>query len=807
MPTTAPASYPVPRAAGQFAHPGAWCLALLLFLALAPTAAAGEKGCLRCHHGIESIRDPASGMMQAIREAGAKEGDPEGCTVCHGGDPRGADRAAAHAGPHFYPDPGSPWINEHTCGRCHPDHVRVQWQGLMMTEAGKIQGVAWSAGALTGYGHPWGNYPVANLPPDKRLGSPTYRAWRDRLARQEPGAFPGRMVPPPAAPTDLATIEDQPAQAAFTYLRSECQRCHLGVRGRQRRGDYRGMGCSACHVPYSNEGYYEGGDPTIPKNRRGHLLVHRIQSGRKAKVEVHGQVYSGIPVETCTTCHDRGKRIGVSYQGLMESAYHAPWGGPSEGGQPGLHTKHYIALTEDLHARKGMLCQDCHTSLDAHGDGSLSGATLAQVEIECADCHGTPDRYPWELPIGYGDEFGLDLDPGPRGVAREMPAWQRQGTHYPVEDGYLLSARGNPLGNVVRRGDEVIVHTAGGRDLKLTPLKRLAETDKLSTAARVAMVAIGAHLDRMECYACHSNWVPQCYGCHVKVDYSTGRRAPDWIARGTAHTLPGRAAEAREDPKSFLIPGEVHEQRSYLRWEEPALGVNGEGRVTPIAPGCQTAYTVIGPDGRTVIENRIFRSPPNTEGGGAAGQITSDMSPTTPHTTGEHARTCESCHLSEKAAGFGIGGGRLNRPWDRPLTVDLATADGRLLPARTQVQIEAMAGLTRDWSAVLDPEGHQTQTVGHHFRGSRPLNARERASLDRRGLCLGCHQEIPDRSLAVGLLVHVAEATGLTPESAGEHAGLLHKLLLTAAWAEAVALPLLLIAAVVAWRRRSRSRA
>ena len=35
--------------------------------------------------------------------------------------------------------------------------------------------------------------------------------------------------------------------------------------------------------------------------------------------------------------------------------------------------------------------------------GQVSG-TLAQVEIECSDCHGTPKRYPWELPLGVGEE-------------------------------------------------------------------------------------------------------------------------------------------------------------------------------------------------------------------------------------------------------------------------------------------------------------------------------------------------------------------------------------------------------------------
>ena len=48
--------------------------------------------------------------------------------------------------------------------------------------------------------------------------------------------------------------------------------------------------------------------------------------------------YSGIPVESCNHCHNRGKRIGVTYQGLMEFPYGSPW---NEKGmkQPKLHTK------------------------------------------------------------------------------------------------------------------------------------------------------------------------------------------------------------------------------------------------------------------------------------------------------------------------------------------------------------------------------------------------------------------------------------------------------------------------------------
>lgn len=68
-----------------------------------------------------------------------------------------------------------------------------------------------------------------------------------------------------------------------------------------------------------------------------------------------------------------------------------------------------------------LLCQDCHTSVDMHGDGNLFGTTLAQVEIECSDCHGITDEYPWELPLGYGEEFQEAIDDTPRGLRRVCP--------------------------------------------------------------------------------------------------------------------------------------------------------------------------------------------------------------------------------------------------------------------------------------------------------------------------------------------------------------------------------------------------
>ncbi|NCO37338.1 MAG: cytochrome C, partial [Armatimonadetes bacterium] len=358
-----------------------------------------------------------------------------------------------------------------------------------------------------------------------------------------------------------------------------------------------------------------------------------------------------------------------------------------------------------------------------------------------------------------------------------------------------------------RRGQETLAeHIRAKYGCSIKPLKLIKQENGFELAGRVAMDNVRLHRSRMECYTCHASWSPQCYGCHVKVDYSRGKTRFDWLAAGHRHAQPGHAADPSEGQYAVAIPGALEEDRSYTRWEDPMMGVNGEGRITPLAPGCQPSITVIGPDGKPLLLNHIFRAPPNTEGGGAKGQLCIDMSPNQPHTMMDGARPCESCHASDKALGYGISGGEATRPPDKPLYVDLETVDGTVLAKKAQVQCEPIEGLSHDWSRIVTEDGKQLQTVGHHFRLSRPLNNVERHRTDRRGVCLGCHKEIPERSPAVSLLHHVAEHLGQLPKNPRAHNALIHKILLFSAWGQ-VALglggPLLLGGGVLwGWRRR-----
>ena len=191
----------------------------------------------------------------------------------------------------------------------------------MTTEAGKLQGNFWTWGLQDKHKYKahWGNYDIEDTDgPIPAIGTDAYKAYMVDLAKAHPDQFPTKLVQVPEV--DINKIPDHPNLAGITYSRQQCQRCHTGVTGHQRRGDFRGVGCSSCHVPYGIEGLYEGNDPTIDKTEPGHPLAHRMIASRKTKSTINGVKFSGIPSETCRTCHNRGKRIGTSYPGTAISA-------------------------------------------------------------------------------------------------------------------------------------------------------------------------------------------------------------------------------------------------------------------------------------------------------------------------------------------------------------------------------------------------------------------------------------------------------------------------------------------------------
>jgi len=664
---------------------------------------AEKKGCLSCHDGICTVNP----KMSFIRGIG---GTGKGCVVCHEGDANANTLEAAHKA--LIPDPGNMWVVAQWkgCGKCHSrnasvtrvtslagdpvgqgNHVYRVERSLMSTTMGILNNTLSANGLL-----PIGVRKYANIELDDPLtsvplsGTETYKKWVAAAIKAHAIHYlphVDRLVTYPEA----VKIWGEPKAMMVDYYRKECARCHVWTDGAKYRGDRRAGGCSSCHVLYSNDAFYEGDDPTIFKDEVDRPLRHEI--------------VRSAPSVQCTRCHTRGKRIGTSFVGIMEFPYHSPWRKDATP-QTKLHKKRYLHIGPDLHFERGIDCADCHTSIDVHGDGNIYPTTDHAVEIECTDCHGTPSKYPWELPIGHGD--AIQLGDSPRGTLRTGGKE------------YVLTARGNPFGNVVREGDGVVLTDTRGRKHVVPQVRTtVREGWWRSSRGKVAMDTV-PHTKKMECYACHAVWVPQCYGCHLKEDFSgrtTGgvKKQHDWLSSAHAHDRCGR-------PGAVSTPGKLVETRSYLRWERPALAMNKEKRISPVTTGCQVMATFVDKEGKVATLNKPFTSSLDTSG--------IAMNPAHPHTVRRDARTCESCHADPKALGYGIDGGRF---------ANLAEAHEGDIPGveRTETQIPSI-DFPYDLSTLVTREGEQVQTMS--YKTVRPMNDAERHLVEREGLCIGCHR-------------------------------------------------------------------
>ncbi|MBI4408446.1 MAG: hypothetical protein HY561_01980 [Gemmatimonadetes bacterium] len=700
---------------------------------------AAQKGCRSCHDGIETISERMQPVL--LSYAGNKAGYE--CAVCHEGQPSATTKRQAHTG--LIPNPSNMWAmaEGRGCAKCHSErgalttvmgrplekatggalipwhsvrtdpsgatggnHVYRMQRALMALETGKANKVLSSNGVI-----PKGMFPYANFDMDDpdgpvpSAGSDAYKQWIAKAIESGHIVRLERTHEIPTYERGKAVFGD-PSKAAFADMhRKQCARCHVWGEGRNKRGDLRAGGCAACHVIYTNDGRYEGSDRTIPKDRGPHPLRH--------------QITIAIPAEQCTHCHTRGKRIGTTYVGMFEYDYvkdeRAPPWREDLSGQLELYTKQYVGVRPDLHAERGILCADCHSSIDVHGDGNIYPVTFHQVEISCSDCHGTPDQYPWELTVGYGTPVVLA---GARG------------TYQAGRKEYLLTNRGNAMARWVREGNRAFLvsasDTTSRREIPL--LHNVQKRDGWKThQGKVAMSTISQHVQKLECYACHSTWAPQCYGCHLQ--YDIRKQGTDWALSALRHDpITGRQRETK-------TPGDIKfENRGFMRWESPILGVNFRGKVSPLVPGCQVVWTFTDENGKTWQRNAINRT--------SDGFPAPTLAPLNPHANTLVARTCEDCHANPKAVGYGTAKSRSAGvlEGDAPVFANQAAGvRGDIPGAATAVdQVPRMPDFPYTWDQLVTRSGKQVQNMP--LPQDRPLNAQERSRTEREGLCVACHQ-------------------------------------------------------------------
>jgi hypothetical protein len=660
----------------------------------------GEDGCLRCHAGIE----PISNKMESALLAFAAQRTGATCVVCHEGAANGATEEDAHRG--LIPNPGSLWVTGIGlgCAKCHSAAgalTTLQGAPLPHPVGGALMNVRSTRddpSGDTGHGQSY-RVPRGLMAQELGKATTTFRA-NGLLAPDQ--ALADVPVDDPDGAEPLVGSRAYRSWVKTAFASSFLRRVdHADVTPAYDEGLARfhdpaaaGVGelfrkdCSRCHL-------WDRGFPGAGGRHRSegcsacHVLyaldgksqsedptLDKTELGRPLK----HTITAAIPSAQCAHCHWRG------------------------GGYYG-----------DLHYERGMECVDCHGSIDVHGDGNIYPTMHLQVEVGCADCHGTPTAYPWELPVGYGTPVAAT---GARGVLHA------NGTDH------LLTARGNARTRWVRKNGAAFVLGLDGRRRRVPLLKDRHTNDSwTSDAGRVAMDTISSHIERLECVACHVKRQVQCQGCHATVDMRA--RGIDWTASASQRSSPLLPASRLETPGSAVF------SPSPKALVEPALGVDLQGRVTGLVPGCLLRVNVIDRDGKT----HVFDSASAPSGS------RDTLAPLIPHAVARGSRTCESCHTSPAALGYGVGADRWSLPdggRERERTIlpsqiygPLRWKDEALTHGETP---DAGVPFTNpfDVNRLVDRGGHAVKQLADP--GERPLSEDERALAERDGVCLACHR-------------------------------------------------------------------
>lgn len=126
--------------------------------------------------------------------------------------------------------------------------------------------------------------------------------------------------------------------------------------------------------------------------------------------------------------------------------------------------------------------------------------------------------------------------------------------------------------------------------------------------------SIAGHMEKLECYACHSAWTAQEYGTfYLRMGKNNRKKANDFKAPG--------------------LDGE-YLRRAYLKKQDsPPLGLNERQKLSPIRPQFIVYYSDLRQDGTPAIENRL---------------LAAEWKAFFPHTIRRGTVMCDSCHQNAR---------------------------------------------------------------------------------------------------------------------------------------------------------------
>jgi hypothetical protein len=465
-------------------------------------------------------------------------------------------------------------------------------------------------------------------------------------------------------------------------------------------GDYRGSGCTACHVVYANDrssqhsgpyarfghmGESFSSDPTVTKSESGHPIRHSFTRAIPSSQCMICHVHPGTNMETTYfgyTWWDNesdgeamypGEQHNPSNEERYQLALRNPEGAAARGlwsnlpfleklGTPEFNSQlkqtqfgdfhshgwvfravykrdrkgnlldaedNVVAPDDpakfqkavhlaDIHLEKGMHCIDCHFEQDSHGTGKLYAEPRAAIELDCTDCHGTIEKRASLVSSGPASPAG-----GTHFDSLRTP-WNIRRFEY--RDGRIFQR------SMVERDKEwevvQVLDTITPGNIHYSEKSRWAKTiqkDGKTWGDLPADSSQLAHANRrMTCYACHTSWTPNCFGCHLAM--MANQRKPMLHNEG------------------LLTRNWTAYDFQVLRDDGFMLGVDGTvtgHRVAPVRSSCAILVS-------SQNQNRdwIYYMQQTVSAEGFSGTAFSTF---VPHTVrGKETKACDDCHISNR---------------------------------------------------------------------------------------------------------------------------------------------------------------
>ena len=662
--------------------------------------------CITCHDGISAV---------------SSSHPPEfGCVICHGGEPESIDKNQAHATLIYDPqagtgkrNPSSLNVVKQSCGQlyCHSGHIREDRNHVQRLNKSMMNTLA---GMISGLRYQWSGQSKKTAHYAKRAISD-----KDGNVPHEWGALEKLDKLPYFSPLDIPesdknTIQLISKNPSDRLLRQKCFQCHID--SPPPPGQYRSQGCAACHFTYSKTGLYEGNDPTISKTQPGHAKLHQIQALPKRRICV--QCHQRFSIQTLGNEPSPVKNIIVGPVNKNEEANNTSeetlqqqteveQQQVSEGFSSMMNNEELLIVESqkddsksaeeeelplftgkgnvqvDVHTARGLDCIDCHTQRDIMGDGNLYSKQHQAVEIRCETCHGDDSTYPMISKVTELNDRVIRLSKHYKGKPNSVGDWM------------AVSEKKQRMTNVkVQNGKMVTIGKQSGRVYNI-PLLR----DK-------QIHFIPQHQSRLECTACHSQWVVRCQSCHAsmklgQVELKTSERTP-------------------------------------IKIQQPYLMIGPRGKVAPMFAQPERHFSMLDEKGNPILalgstgqhrgkyQEWHFTNPNTSSGSNLVYSLN-------PHSTGTKVRSCESCHLSPETLGLGKG--------DLKIGANNTGKNDSLVPLNRLDE--------KTQASVFDPEAKVSirgeVLAGSHQLKARPFNQKEIIRILRVGNCIPCHDRYGDR--------------------------------------------------------------